>query len=219
MKTSHERSVFESRDGSVAAESRRRWSMLETIRDVVRRTGPLANPRTHPLVYVLAGGLIAGALDILYAYTFWTVKSQMPAQRIFQSVATGLLGDTSFQGGWRTAALGVALHFVISITIAVVYYLLALRWSLLWQQPLLSGTIYGLLVYGAMNYVVLPMSAAGSVSRNPLWVGLSILVHMFLIGVPLAVFGRRAVLADNSRHEPGELCQRHEPGNAGLREG
>jgi hypothetical protein len=48
------------------------------------------------------------------------VKSRMPAQRIFQSVAAGLLGDASFQGGWSTAALGVAVHFVISITIAAV---------------------------------------------------------------------------------------------------
>jgi hypothetical protein len=168
--------------------------MQETLRGLVHPTVPLANQRTHPLVYVLAGGLNAGALDILYAYTFWTVKSQMPAQRIFQSVAAGLLGDASFQGGWSTAALGVALHFVISITVALVYYLVALRWSLLWRQPLLSGTIYGLLVYGVMNYIVLPMSAGGSGSKDPLWIGLSILVHMFLIGVPCAVFGRRAVL-------------------------
>jgi ribose/xylose/arabinose/galactoside ABC-type transport system permease subunit len=100
------------------------------------------------LAYVLAGGLIAGAPDILYAYAFWTVKSQIPAQRIFQSVAAGLLGDASFHGGWRTAALGMTPHFAISITTAVVYYLVALRWSLLWRQPLLSGMIYGLLVYG-----------------------------------------------------------------------
>jgi uncharacterized membrane protein YagU involved in acid resistance len=161
----------------------------------VHPTVPLANQPTPPLEYVLAGGLIAGALDILYAYTFWTVKSQMPAQRIFQSVAAGLLGDASFHGGWSTAVVGVALHFVISTTIAVLYYLVALRWSLLWRQTLLSGTIYGLLVYGVMNYIVLPLSAAASGSKDPLWIGLSILVHMFLIGLPCAVFCRRAVLA------------------------
>jgi hypothetical protein len=67
---------------------------------------PLPNQRTHPLAYVLAGGLIAGTLDIVYAYTFWAVKSKIPAQRIFQDVAAGLLGEASFQGGWSTAALG-----------------------------------------------------------------------------------------------------------------
>jgi predicted ABC-type sugar transport system permease subunit len=63
------------------------------------------------VAYLLAGGLIAGTLDILYAYTFWAVKSQIPAQRIFQDVAAGLVGEASFQGGWSTAALGLALHF------------------------------------------------------------------------------------------------------------
>src|SRR5262249_13144210 len=98
-------------------------------------------------------------------------------------------------GGWSTAALGLALHFLIAITTAVVYYLVALRWPLLWRQPLLCGTIYALLVYGVINYIVLPMSAAGSGSKDPLWIGLSILVHMFLIGVPCAVFARRAPFA------------------------
>jgi len=65
-------------------------------------------------------------LDILYAYTFWAVKSQVPAQRVFQDVAAGLLGEASFQGGWSTAALGLALHFLIAIITAVVYYLVAL---------------------------------------------------------------------------------------------
>jgi hypothetical protein len=58
----------------------------------------LPNQRTHSMAYVLAGGLIAGTLDILYACTFWAVKSHMPAQRVFQDVAAGLLGEASFQG-------------------------------------------------------------------------------------------------------------------------
>lgn len=49
-------------------------------------------------------------------------------------------------------------------------------------------------LYGIMNYVVIPLSAVPqSGSKNPLWVGLSIVVHMFLIGVPIAVFSRRAI--------------------------
>jgi hypothetical protein len=162
-------------------------------------TSPIADARPHPLTYVLAGGLVVGTLDILYAYTFWALKSQVPAQRILQSVAAGLLGEASFQGGWSTAALGLALHFLIAITIAVVYYLVALRWPLLRQKPLICGAIYGLVVYGVMNYIVVPLSAAGSGSKNSLWIGLSIVVHMFLIGVPCAVFARRAVLAAGLR--------------------
>jgi hypothetical protein len=58
--------------------------MCKTLRDLMYptvSTTPLPNQRTHPLAYVLAGGLIAGTLDILYAYTFWAVKNQIPALR------------------------------------------------------------------------------------------------------------------------------------------
>ena len=148
-----------------------------------------------PWRLVLAGGLLAGALDILYACVFWGVRRGVPARRIFQSVAAGVLGKATFDGGVPTAALGLALHFFIAISMAVAYYLVARRWPLLWRQPWLCGAVYGLFLYAFMNYVVVPLSRAGAGSKDVLWVTLSVLVHMVLVGIPCAVFARRAVLA------------------------
>lgn len=142
--------------------------------------------------WVLAGGLVAGALDIVYACVFWAVKADLPARRILQSVAAGLLGEASFEGGAATAALGLALHFFIATSMSVVYYLVAARWSLLRERAVLCGAGYGLLLYGIMNYIVVPLSAAGPGSNDPLWVALSIAAHVFLIGIPIALFARRA---------------------------
>ena len=144
------------------------------------------------LAFVLAGGFVAGTLDITYACVFWAVKRGVPAQRILQSVAAGLLGEASFAGGRATAALGLVLHYVIALSMAVVYYLVALRRPLLWQRPVLCGAGYGLLLYGIMNYVVVPLSAAGRGSQDPLWIALSVAVHVLLIGIPIALFVRRA---------------------------
>lgn len=148
--------------------------------------------RLHPTILVLAGGLVAGTLDIVYACAFWALKRGVPAIRILQSIAAGLLGDASFKGGGRTAALGLALHFFIAVSMSIAYYLVASRWALLRQRPVLCGAAYGLLLYGVMNYVVVPLSAAGRGSKDPLWIALSIVVHMFLIGVPIALFTRLA---------------------------
>jgi hypothetical protein len=158
-------------------------------------TTSMLSRRSHPLAYVLAGGLVAGALDIVYACIFWALKADLPVQRIFQSVAAGLLGEASFEGGVATAVLGLGLHFLIALSMSAVYYLVARRWPLLWQRPLLYGAAYGLLLYVIMNYVVVPLSAAGPGSKNALWIGLSIAVHVFLIGIPIALFARRAQLA------------------------
>ena len=142
---------------------------------------------------VLAGGLVAGTLDITYACVFWAIKAGAPAQRIFQSVAKGLLGPASFKGGATTAALGLLLHYFIATTMSFTYYFAAGEWTTLRRHPLAGGAAYGLLLYVVMNYVVLPLSAAGAGSPDRLWIGLSIAVHMFLIGVPIAFFARRAL--------------------------
>jgi predicted ABC-type sugar transport system permease subunit len=76
---------------------------------------------------VVAGGLVAGTLDIVYACLFWALKRDVPAQQILQSVAAGLLGKASFEGGAATAALGLALHFLIALSMSAVYYLVSRR--------------------------------------------------------------------------------------------
>jgi hypothetical protein len=152
--------------------------------------------RAHPLRLVLTGGVLAGALDITYACLFWRIKAGLPASRIFQSVAAGLLGTASFKGGTATAWLGLGLHFFIAGCMALGYYLAARRWPALRHRPLAYGAVYGLGLYAVMNYLVVPLSAARGGSRDPLWIGLSVLVHMFLIGVPIAWLSGRAATQD-----------------------
>jgi hypothetical protein len=143
--------------------------------------------------YVLAGGLVAGTLDIIYACVYWAIKRDVPVERILQSVAAGLLGKAAFEGGAGTAALGLALHFVIAISMAITYYVVARRWAFLRDQTVAAGLIYGLLLYAIMNYIVVPLSRAGPGAKDPLWIGLSILIHAVLIGLPIALFTRRAL--------------------------
>lgn len=158
-------------------------------------TASTPTARRHTWWPVLAGGLVAGALDIAYACVFWAVKGGVPARRIFQSVAAGVLGKASFAGGWATALLGLGLHFLIATSMSVAYYLVARRWPLLRQRAVLCGVGYGLLLYVIMNYAVVPLSAAGPGSKDPLWIALSVAVHALLVGVPIALFARLALQA------------------------
>ena len=153
---------------------------------------PFPSRRAHPLALVLAGGIVAGTLDIAYACLFWAMKRGVPARRIFQSVAAGLLGRSAFDGGWSTASLGLALHFLIASSMALTYYVVARRQPLLLRHPLGCGAAYGLLLYAIMNFVVVPLSAASPGSKDPLWIALSVAVHMLFIGIPMALFTRLA---------------------------
>jgi uncharacterized membrane protein YagU involved in acid resistance len=152
--------------------------------------------RKRSALWVLAGGLVAGTFDITYACVFWAIKIGAPPTRIFQSVARGLLGAASFRGGAATAALGLFLHYFIATSMSFFYYFVARKWAVLYKYPLRYGAVYGLFLFVFMTYVVVPLSAArGGASPGKLWVALSILVHMFLIGVPIAFFTRRAIVS------------------------
>ena len=150
-------------------------------------------PRNAAAMIVL-GGLVAGTLDIVYAIGFWAIKAGVAPMRILQSVAAGVLGETSFHGGIGSAALGLVLHFAIMCAMVGVYLLLARYWAPLRERSLLAaGAIYGLALYAAMTWVVVPLSAAGPGPKDPTWIACSIAMHL-LVGVLCAWFARRALL-------------------------
>lgn len=143
--------------------------------------------------WVVVGGLVAGAADIAFACIYWALARGVAPERILQSVASGVLGTASFSGGWATAGLGLALHFFITLVMSWVYFAASRSLPTLWQRPIAMGALYGLLLYGAMNFVVVPLSnAAGGGVRNDLWTWLGIAAHVVLVGIPIALATRRA---------------------------
>jgi len=136
---------------------------------------------------LLAGGLLAGTGDIVFAIIF-AITQGSTAQSLLQFVATGLLGKAAFDGGWQTASLGLALHFAITLVITFLFYIVSLRLQFINHRPILSGVILGLIVFAVMKFVVLPLSAFPfPINLKPLSIITNLLSHMFLFGVPIAV--------------------------------
>ncbi len=148
--------------------------------------------RISPLSAILIGGAIGGTCDITYAIGFSALHG-VPPMRILQSVASGLLGAPAFNGGTPSAALGLGLHFFIAFSAATIFYL-ACKWMpALLRHPVVSGSTYGLLIYAVMNLVVLPLSAYPRKVSFPLVVLVTgLFVHIFFIGLPIALAVRRA---------------------------
>ena len=134
---------------------------------------------------ILRAGAAAGVGDTLLAVGMYRVSPV----RIYQSVAAGLLGRDSFQGGLATAALGMALHFFIATTAAAVYVAASTRIGLLVERPVASGLAFGAAVYLFMKEVVVPLSLARPIAFT--WTGL--LGHALLVGLPIALLARRSL--------------------------
>ena len=142
---------------------------------------------------VFRGGLIAGTIDITYACVYSYLRSGISPIRILQSVASGMLGAKAFEGGAPAAALGLFFHFLIAYTAAVVYYAASRKLDVLVRATMVCGIIYGALIYAFMNYVVLPLSAAPFKGNTPALLTFitGLLIHMFGIGLPIALAVRR----------------------------
>lgn len=143
---------------------------------------------------ILIGGLIAGVLDITYAFVFSYIRSGRTPAFVLQSVASGALGRDAYQGGAKTAALGLGFHFVIALAAAAVYVLASRVVPFLITQPVIAGITYGVCVYAFMYCVVLRVSAVRattwpwSLPKSVLIGGL--LIHTFGIGLPIALVNR-----------------------------
>jgi hypothetical protein len=140
---------------------------------------------------ILGATLVAGALDITAAIVQWQFKG-VPAIRILQSVAAGVLGRDATKGGAATAALGLLLHFLIMSGIAMTFYIVSRRMPVLTKRWIACGLAYGVAVYLVMSFVVVPLSAfPGSVVSSPAEFIKGVLVHMVCVGLPIAFITSR----------------------------
>jgi hypothetical protein len=139
---------------------------------------------------IVAGGLIAGTLDILDAWIFFGLRG-VPLIAIPHSIASGVLGRAAYQGGLQTAALGLALHFSIATVVAAVFVVASRRWTTLASRPLVWGPIYGVAVFFTMRDVVLPLAGipAGRFTWPVFLNGITI--HVLGIGIPIAFVARK----------------------------
>lgn len=151
----------------------------------------LLKTQISPAIAVLAGGLTAATLDILYAFIVFGFRGVGPIG-ILQSVASGLLGKASYQGGVSSATLGGMLHYAIALVMAAVYVAASRVLPALNRRPWLWGPLYGIGCYLVMNYVVL-LLRFGPRPTPPLEVLLGgVAIHMFGVGLPIALFAARA---------------------------
>ena len=140
---------------------------------------------------ILTAGLVAGTLDIVEVCLYYAFFG-IPPQRILQAIAGGLLGRDAFQGGNQTAALGLLLHLVIATTAAAVFYFASRKIAFLWEKPFISGALFGLAVYLFMNFVVLPLSAAGPARLSMPVIANGLFAHVFCVGLPISLITARA---------------------------
>jgi hypothetical protein len=140
--------------------------------------------QARPFLAIGLGGFIVGVLDLAYAILVYSPKRPI---LIPQAIASGVFGERSFNGGVKTAVLGIVLHFFIALVVASVYYLASRKFAFLIQTPVLFGMVYGGLVYLFMHLIVLPLSAFQPGDMPMIYKVSEFVEHLFCVGLPVSL--------------------------------
>ena len=140
---------------------------------------------------ILIGGVLAAALQLGAALIQGNIRGTAPMQ-VMQYVASGLLGVSAFEGGVRTATIGVVTQLVIAIGAAAMFVMLGHAAPVLRKRWVVAGVVYGAVVWSVMNLIVLPASLTPFPPRHtPASVALGLAIHICCVGLPIAWVARR----------------------------
>jgi hypothetical protein len=158
---------------------------------------------------LLRAWLLTALSDGLFAIILTVVIYHSTVSRLWQGVAGVLLGPETFNGGTRTALIGVAMHFGVALGWSTVF--LALYKRSAWIQRVVAGpygtlkvaSVYGPCIWLVMSLAVIPLL----VHRAPhltvrwciQWIG-----HAPFVGLPIVAMigggrGNRPAATDQGR--------------------
>jgi hypothetical protein len=148
-----------------------------------------------PLVLVrtvLIAGLLVGTLDGVAAVVNYLVAGGTDPAKVFRFIASGAFGrETAYAPGALMPVLGVGFHYFIATIWSAIYAVAARHVRALTARPIVAGALYGVFVWAMMSQVVVPLSRAPSIPFRVSGALVGIVIHIFCVGLPIALTVRR----------------------------
>ena len=154
---------------------------------------------------LLRAGLLTGIVDGLFSSILSVAAYGSTVSRLFQGVASVLLGGEALSGGAPMTVLGVLMHFGVAFAWSTVFLLVVLRWQ--WVRGLLASP-YGAgkvaALYGPFIWLVMSLAVIPILAHRPPTVGfrwwVQLLGHFPFVGLPIVL--------STTRESPGQAASR-----------
>jgi hypothetical protein len=151
--------------------------------------GERMNERTM-LARVVRAGLLTGVTDGIFSSVLSVAFYHSTVTRLFQGVASVLLGRAALDGGLRTAAIGLLMHFGVALAWSALFLLLVDRSR--WLRGVLRSpygvlkvaTLYGPVVWLVMSLVVIPLLVHRPPSITDRW-WVQLIGHIPFVALPI----------------------------------
>lgn len=154
--------------------------------------------RATPLLLVRAG-LLTGVVDGLFSSALSVFAYGSTVTRLFQGVASTLLGSEALEGGAWTAAVGLLMHFGVAFGWSAVFLVLVMRSSrvrsLLASRHgvIKAASLYGPFIWMVMSLAVIPLLVGRPPAISVRW-WIQLFGHIPFVGIPIvaSIGGARA---------------------------
>lgn len=139
---------------------------------------------------VIRAWLTTAIIDGLFSSTLVSVFYGSTVARLWQGVASVLLGKDALNGGNRTVLIGLVMHFGVALTWSAVFLFLWLRSRAIRDAVgSLSGVIkvaalYGPFIWMVMSFIVIPSLTHRPPTINYRW-WTQLIGHIPFVAVPI----------------------------------
>ncbi|MGH9144386.1 MAG: hypothetical protein ACRD2I_24870 [Vicinamibacterales bacterium] len=146
---------------------------------------------------LVRAGLLTGVTDGLFSSVLAAFFYGSTVMRLWQGVASVLMGPSALNGGTPTAAIGVLMHFGVAFGWSAVFLLLVLASS--WLRGVLAApygavtvaAVYGPLIWIAMSLAIIPLFTHRPPAINIRW-WVQFFGHIPFVALPIVVVIGRA---------------------------
>lgn len=156
---------------------------------------------------LLRAWLTIALVDWLFASTYGVVSYHSTVARVWQGVASVVLGPPALQGGLRTVLVGTALHLCVAFVWTAVFLgaaLLSARLRTLIATP--GGVIAVAIVYGPLVWIVMSTLVIPAFTGRPPKIGgrwfAQIVAHMFFVALPIVAMVARGLTTSAAHRTP-----------------
>jgi hypothetical protein len=148
-------------------------------------------PPGAPVSTIIKAGLLAGTLDILCAFVYFYIKTRKNPLNVLVYVSKVALGKTTFTDTGLQQITGLLVHFAIAMSWTVLFFILYRYIKLMRLNKIITGIVYGLVVWTVMNIVILPLWNNKPFVFNTESATVNALILIVAIGMPLSFMAHR----------------------------
>lgn len=135
--------------------------------------------------------LTAGTLDIAAAMLNFFISTGKNPEPVLRFIASGVFGKDAFSDNAWMPYFGLFFHYCIATTWTILFFMAYPKIKLLSKNWIVSGSVYAVVVWILMTYVVLPLSNVPQLPFDLVKALVAIAILIVCIGMPISYSAKK----------------------------